>query len=48
MLDTMIRTSYDTSKVVVISGSDYKERTQKAEEAVRKLLNIKGEQNGVS
>jgi HTH-type transcriptional repressor of NAD biosynthesis genes len=43
LLDTMIRASYDTSKVVVISGSDYAERTQKAEEAVRKLLNIKGE-----
>lgn len=47
-LDTMIRQHYDPSKVVVISGSDYKERTQKAEEAVRKLLNIKGEQDGVS
>ena len=45
LLDTMIRASYDTSKVVVISGSDYDERTQKAEEAVRKLLNIKGEKD---
>lgn len=42
-LDTMIKQYYDPSKVVVISGSDYDERTQKAEEAVRKLLNIKGE-----
>lgn len=42
-LDTMIRQYYDPSKVVVISGNDYEERTQKAEEAVRKLLNIKGE-----
>lgn len=42
-LDTMIGQYYDSRKVVVISGSDYDERIQKAEEAVRNLLNIKGE-----
>lgn len=42
-LECMVNYYYNKCQVVPISGSDYDERTQKAEEAVRKLLGITGE-----
>ena len=48
ILECMVNYYYNKCKVVAIQGNSYEDRTKQAEEAVRKLLNIKGEQDGVS